>query len=162
VTEKQQVRLRQEDKVRSAKDIADFCQKLISCMNLDLSAECREEDGIIYLDLKGPDRPILLSNSALLLNNIEYLLNKAFPGSKEESPGIILDSDKYRQHRELELKLLAQMASQRVIAIRKPLSLQPMVPRERRIVHMALADIEGVRSQSEGEGETRSITIFPS
>jgi len=104
VTEIQQVPLRQEAKNRSVKDIAAFCQKLISCMNLDLTTECREEDGIIYLDLKGPDRPILLSNSALLLNNIEYLLNKAFPGSREESPGIILDSDKYRQHRELELK----------------------------------------------------------
>jgi spoIIIJ-associated protein len=58
--------------------------------------------------------------------------------------------------------LLAQMASKKVLDSRKPLSLQPMVPRERRIVHMALSGIEGVSSQSEGEGDNRSITIYPS
>jgi len=162
VTEKLQVQLKQDEKERSVQEIETFCRDLISCMKLDLTAECREEDGIIKIDLKGPDRTSLLSNAALLLNSIEYLLNKAFRRGKEESPGILLDSDKYRQHRELELKLLAQMASQKVISSCKPLSLQPMVPRERRIVHMALAGIEGVRSQSEGEGETRSITIYPS
>jgi spoIIIJ-associated protein len=74
----------------------------------------------------------------------------------------LVDSDKYRQHREAELILLAQMASQKVISLRKHLSLQPMIPRERRIVHLALSGIAGVRSQSNGEGENRSITIYPS
>jgi len=162
VTEKQQVQPKQGDKERSAQEIQAFCQRLMSGMNLDLSAECCEADGLITIDLKGPDRPVLLSNGAMILNSIEYLLNNAFPGNRHESPGIVLDSDKYRQHRELELRLLARMGSEKVISSRKPLSLQPMVPRERRIVHLALADIEGVGSQSEGEGENRSITIFPS
>jgi spoIIIJ-associated protein len=48
------------------------------------------------------------------------------------------------------------------MSLRKPLGLQPMTPRERRIVHLALAGIEGVRTQSEGEGDSRSITIYPS
>ena len=93
---------------------------------------------------------------------MEYLLNKVFRPGKDDAPGIVLDSDKYRQHREAELVLLAQMASQKVISLRKPLSLQPMIPRERRIVHLALAGIEGVRTQSDGEGDNRSITIYPS
>jgi spoIIIJ-associated protein len=54
------------------------------------------------------------------------------------------------------------MASKKVISLGKPLTLQPMIPRERRIVHLALTDIEGVHSQSDGEGENRSITIYPS
>lgn len=162
MTEKLQVQRKQDEKERSVQEIEAFCRDLIACMKLDLTAECLDEGGIINIDLKGPDRTSLLSNGALLLNSIEYLLNKAFRRGKEESPGIMLDSDKYRQHRELELKLLAQMASQKVISSSKPLSLQPMVPRERKIIHIALAGIEGVRSQSEGEGETRSITIYPS
>ncbi len=72
-----------------------------------------------------------------------------------------MDSDRYRQHREAELVLLARMASKKVIEQRRPLTLQPMIPRERRIVHLALATIEGVHSQSDGEGENRSITIYP-
>jgi spoIIIJ-associated protein len=93
---------------------------------------------------------------------MEFLINKVFRPGKDDSPGILLDSDRYRQHREAELVLLAQMASQKVISFGKPLSLQPMTPRERRIVHLALAGIEGVRTQSAGEGENRSITIYPS
>jgi len=49
-----------------------------------------------------------------------------------------------------------------VIAQRRSLSLQPMNPKERRIVHLALSAIDGVRSESQGEGDARSITIFPS
>jgi spoIIIJ-associated protein len=129
---------------------------------MDLLLEGRVEDGIIQLNLTGPDRPFLLSNNASLLNSIEFLLNKVFRSAKDEVPGISLDSDNYRKHREAELVLLAQMASKKVISFQKPLSLQPMIPRERRIVHLALAGIEGVRSQSDGEGESRSITIYPS
>ena len=54
------------------------------------------------------------------------------------------------------------MASQKVLSLGKPLSLQPMIPRERRIVHLALAGVEGVRTESKGEGDSRSITIYPS
>jgi spoIIIJ-associated protein len=138
-----------------------FCQELVELLRLDLTVEGNVEDGIIHINLTGPDRPYLLTNAASLLNNMEYLLNRVFPVSKEKSPGIVLDADKYRKHREAELILLAQMASEKVISFRKPLSLQPMIARERRIVHLALADIEGVRSRSEGEGDNRSITIHP-
>ena len=149
-------------KERSIEDVSGFCRELLSCMQLDLSADGKEENGVIHVNLTGPDRPYLLSNSAALLNSLEFLVNKAFRVGKDESSGIVLDSDRYRQHREAELVLLAQMASQKVLSFRKPLSLQPMTPRERRIVHLALAGIEGVRSQSDGEGDNRSITIYPS
>jgi spoIIIJ-associated protein len=129
---------------------------------MDLSIDVKEENGVVHVNLAGTDRPFLLSSSASLLNGIEYLLNKVFWFGRDESLGILLDSDHYRQHREAELVLLAQMASKKVISLRKPLTLQPMVPRERRIVHLALAGMEGVRTQSGGEGDNRSITIYPS
>jgi spoIIIJ-associated protein len=154
-----QIHNRQE---RSAESVLQFCREMISCMQLDLTLEGKEEEGVIHVNLTGPDRPFLLSNSASVLNCMEFLLIKTFRGGKEETPGIILDSDRYRQHREAELVLLAQMAAKKVISQKKPLGLQPMTPRERRTVHLALAGIEGVRSQSDGEGENRSVTIFPS
>ena len=147
---------------RSAQAVAEFCAQLIAAMQMELDMEAKEDSGIIHINLTGPDRSQLLSTSAQLLNNIEYLLNRVFRTDRDEVPGISVDSDNYRQHREAELILLAQMASQKVMAFRRPLNLQPMIPRERRIVHLALAGIEGVRSQSNGEGESRSITIYPS
>ena len=142
--------------------VLDFCFELVELLRLDLELKGGESDGIIHVNFTGSDRSILLSNSASLLNAMEYLLNRIFRLGKEDTPGIVLDSDQYRKHREAELVLLAQMASKKVLSLRKPLSLQPMVPRERRIVHLALAGIEGVRTQSEGEGDSRSITIYPS
>lgn len=148
---------------RPLESITELCRKITQLLHLNLSIEGKkEEDGKIAINLTGGDRSYLLSNSASLLNSMEYIMNKIFRGGGEESAGIILDSDGYRQHREAELTLLAQMASKKVITMRKPLGLQPMTPRERRIVHLALADIEGVHTKSAGEGENRSITIFPS
>jgi spoIIIJ-associated protein len=160
--EDQEIHRNPKGRERSLQTVSDFCQELIACLHMDLVLdESREEDGIIHINFTGPDRPFLLSNSASLLNSMEFLLNKVFRTGKDETPGIMLDSDKYRQHREAELVLLAQMASKKVISFRKPLSLQPMIPRERRIVHLALAGIEGVRTQSDGVGDNRSITIYP-
>ena len=145
----------------SLEKIVSFCRDLIRHLQMDLTAEGHEKDGVVYINITGKDRGQLLSNTAALLNNIEYLLNKVFPGNREEAPGIELDSDDYRKHRGLELRLLAQMASQKVQSSGKSLTLQPMVPRERRIVHLALAEVAGVESRSEGRGDDRSITIFP-
>ncbi len=147
---------------RTAQSVNDFCKEVIDYLNMELVLGVKEEAGIIYVNLSGPDRSFLLHNSASLLNSMEFLINKVFRTAKDDGPGIVLDSDNYRQHREMELVLLAQMASKKVLSSHKPLSLQPMIPRERRIVHMALNGIEGVRTQSDGEGDNRSITIYPS
>ncbi len=145
-----------------AEGVAGFCRELVSRLRLAVEVEVRTEGRSLALNLSGPDRPILLTNTAAALNSIEYLTNKAFRTGKDERIATIsLDSENYRQHREAELKLLAQIASQKVISQQRPLSLQPMNPRERRIVHLALASIPGVRSQSNGEGDNRSITIYP-
>ena len=162
MTESPEMHQNPKGQERSIEEVAGFCRELVARLQMELSLECKEEAGVIHVNLTGPDRPFLLSNAASLLNSMEFLVNKVFRVGKDEAPGIVLDSDHYRQHREAELVLLAQMASKKVISMRKPLSLQPMTPRERRIVHLALAGIEGVRSQSDGEGDNRSITIYPS
>jgi spoIIIJ-associated protein len=131
-------------------------------MRLQLRVEVSEVERTVVVNLAGPDRALLLSNSASLLNSLEYLINKTFRTGKDESiASITLDSENYRQHREAELKLLAMMASEKVISQRRPLVLQPMTPRERRIVHLALASIAGVRTESNGTGDHRSVTIYP-
>jgi len=145
-----------------AGQVLDTCQRMIDCMRLDLTVTGSEEEGVLRINLTGADRPCLLSNSASLLNCLEYLLRRIYRGTREEAAGVFLDSDGYWRHREAELNLLAAMASEKVLAMKKPLGLQPMTPRERRIIHLALAGIEGVETRSSGDGDNRSITIYPS
>jgi spoIIIJ-associated protein len=143
-------------------NVAGFCREVVQLMGLDLSVGATEQDRIVSVNLTGPDRPLLLSNAAAVLNSLEFLANRAFLTGKDALiASIVLDSDHYRKHREAELVLLAEMASKKVLKQRRPLSLQPMTPKERRIVHLALASVQGVRSQSDGEGEHRSVTIYP-
>lgn len=152
----------EKDRDRSREEVEETCRQMLQQMRLDLAVSSQEDGDQIIINISGDDRPILLSGSASLLNSLEYLLNRIFRIGREESAGITVDSDGYREHREAELTLLAQMASEKVLSLKKPLGLQPMSPRERRIVHLALAEIEGVYSESTGEGDNRSITIFPS
>jgi spoIIIJ-associated protein len=154
-------RLEEPAKEGRAQGVERFCRELVGASRLELVVTVSEQEETVHVNFTGHDRPLLLSNTAALLNSIEYLVNKAFRAAETETPSIMVDSDRYRQHREAELVLLAKMASQKVLEQRRPLTLQPMVPRERRIVHLTLATIEGVHSQSDGEGEDRSITIYP-
>ena len=162
MTEQQRNRQRLGRKAGTLPEVEPFFLTLIEHTQLDLDAGFREEGGGVVVNLTGPDRQLLLSGGAALLNSTEYLLNRIFRGSGEEAPGVVLDTDDYRKHRELELRLLAQMAAEKVAASRKPLTLQPMTPRERRIVHLVLAETPGVQSESRGSGDERSVTILPS
>ena len=148
-----------EDEVNA---VTRFLESLVEYMGLEVDVQAQQEEEEIRANLTGPDRSMLLSNSASLLNSMEYLTAKAFGSPPEErTSSIVLDSDDYRKHREAELVLLAQMASEKVMDQRRPLSLQPMTPKERRIVHLELAAIDGVRTESRGDGDNRSITIYP-
>ena len=142
-------------------EVEQFCREIVRKLRLELDVTATQQGATVHVNFTGHDRGLLLSGGASLLNSIEYLVNKAFRSPRSETPTVMLDSDRYRQHREAELVLLAQMASKKVVEQKRALTLQPMIPRERRIVHLALAGIEGVRSESKGEGEDRSITIYP-
>jgi len=132
----------------------------VDLLGFRLTVQASEQEGAVLVNLAGSEQSLLLSSSASVLNSLEYLANKSFrTGKTAEISSIIIDADNYRQHREAELLLLAKMASEKVISQQQSLVLQPMTPKERRIVHLALADVEGVRSESEGTGEHRSITI---
>ena len=155
-------RLERAPREPRVQSVERFCSEIIRCLRLDLDVEVSQKGEILTVNLAGPDRPLLLSNTAALLNSLEYLTNKAFRSGRDtDAPSILMDSENYRQHREAELVLLARMASKKVMEQKRPLTLQPMIPRERRIVHLAIAALEGVRSESVGEGENRSITIHP-
>ncbi|PYP84215.1 MAG: hypothetical protein DMF61_20790 [Blastocatellia bacterium AA13] len=74
---------------------------------------------------------------------------------------IVVDSGSYRAGREKELQLMAVKAAERVRTSRIPFSFDPMTPNERRIVHLALSEDSTVRTESQGGGVDRKVTIFP-
>lgn len=132
----------------------------------DLKASVRKSyssDGgeEIVVDFHGPDCDLLLEKNAALLDALEYVVLKAIRADEDQLGNIVFDCKGWRQVRAEELRLTASIAARQVIETGSPFSLNPMNPRERRIVHLALKEQPGVRTQSEGSGQLRKVVIFP-
>lgn len=138
--------------------LQQFLNLFIRSARLKLSFEVSEKDAQVEVNFTGEDRPILLARSAAVLRALESLCNRMF---EQKRLRIILDSDGYRSVRAEELRLMAVTAAENVKQLDKSFSLNPMSPEERRIVHLAIADDEAVRTESEGYGENRKVVIHP-
>ena len=113
------------------------------------------------VDFTGPDADLLVEKNATLLHAFEYVVLKAIRLDEDHFRRIAFDCHDWRRTRLEELRLMAQVAAERVMDTGAPFTLNPMNPRERRIVHMALRDQPKVRTQSEGMGPERKVVILP-
>ncbi|HUZ48044.1 MAG TPA: R3H domain-containing nucleic acid-binding protein [Terriglobia bacterium] len=128
--------------------------------NLTFAIRKGEATGAV-VEFEGADTDLLLERNAALLDALEYVVLKTVH-TDEDSPGrIIFDCKDWRRVRTEELKLTASMAARQVLESGTPFSLNPMTARERRIVHVALKEEAGVRTESEGTGEHRRVIIHP-
>lgn len=109
----------------------------------------------------GREEGLLLAHNAELMQAIEYLLVRCLHLPPQFHEQVRLDCAGYRAQRIEELKITARVAAERVRESHQPFKLSPMSSRERRIVHLTLAENPAVRTASEGEGDRRSIVIYP-
>jgi len=124
------------------------------------SAEGFENPEIVVV-LSGADQGLLLERNAELLLALEYLAVRSLRLDPPFFDRIRFDSGDYRATRIAELTMSARVAADRVRETRQPFRFNPMAARERRIVHMALRDIKGVRTESMGQEPQRRVQIIP-
>jgi spoIIIJ-associated protein len=118
-------------------------------------------DAEVIADLDGRDKELLLERGAELLKALEHLAHRALRLEPAYHEKIHLDSGGYRALRFEELRMTARVAAERVQTSKQPFRLNPMSSRERRIVHLALKEMPGVRTESIGAGEERQVVIHP-
>jgi len=138
--------------------LEEFLKGLVQSTHLNLSFQIDQRDEEIQVDLKGHDDSFILARNAELLHSLEYLCNRMFERQDRE---IIFDCNGYRAIRAEELRLMALAAAEKVKQLGKPFKLSPMSPEERRIVHLAVAEDNEIRTESEGFGENRKVVIYP-
>ncbi len=114
----------------------------------------------LRVELYGEDREILVRNRAEVLEVFQYLTNRIF-GRELGERRIVVDSDGYRAQKEAELQEIAARVSERVKLTGREEELGSMNPYERRIVHLAVAELEGVTTESEGDGVMKRVVILP-
>ena len=115
----------------------------------------------ILVDFSGSDAGLLLEGHAELLNALEHVVLRAVRIEEGLFPKISFDCEDYRRMRVEELKLMAQVAAERVVEMQTPFPLGPMTARERRVVHLALRGRPELRTESEGYGPERKVVIHP-
>ena len=118
------------------------------------------ESGGPIIDLAGEDSGLLIGRRGQTLQALQFLVNlivrKQFEGVR-----VVLDVENYRQRRELQLREMATTIAKRVAETNRSITLEPMPPADRRIIHTSLTDHPGVSTESTGEGEGRKVTIMP-
>jgi spoIIIJ-associated protein len=132
----------------------------------DVVASWQEPDAdndepYLLLNLHGRDLGALIGRRGETLGNLQYLLRLMVNQRLHQWKNIVVDVEQYRQHRAEHLMQLAQRSAEQVAKTGRPLSLEPMPPNERRIIHLALRDNTTVYTESSGEGERRKIQILP-
>ncbi|HEY6291181.1 MAG TPA: R3H domain-containing nucleic acid-binding protein [Terriglobia bacterium] len=115
----------------------------------------------MVVDFSGPDADLLLEAHAELLNAFEYVVLRAVRLEEGLFPKISFDCQDWHRLRVEELKLMAQVAADRVRDTGSAFPLGPMNARERRIIHLALRDCVEVRTESQGQGPERRVVIMP-
>ncbi len=158
------------DRQAVAETLRHFLENMVRVSGLELkvsvqpiSAEVEGSGGgaEVLADLDGKDREILLERGAEVLKAFEHLAIRALRLEPAYHEKIHIDSGGYRALRFEELRMTARVAAERVQTSRQPFRLNPMSSRERRIVHLALKDINGIRTESVGVGEDRQVVIHP-
>jgi len=158
------------DRQATAEALQHFLESVVRAARLELKVSVRavaaggtgtEGDAEVLADLDGRDKEILLERGAELLKAFEHLSFRALRLEPSFHEKIHIDSGGYRALRFEELRMTARVAAERVQASRQPFRLNPMSSRERRIVHLALKEMTGVRTESIGMGDERQVVIHP-
>jgi spoIIIJ-associated protein len=151
---------------RNFEDLKDkvegFVKDLIDKSSLDLKVEVYEpEPDTIEVMFQGFDIPLLLGHNAELLDALQYIARRAFAGAVAAGVQIDFDANGYRDTRRQELELMAHKAAEKVKLTRTPFVFDPMNAQDRRIIHTTLVDVQGIRTESEGDGQMRRVKVLP-
>ncbi len=145
--------------------VTEFLQGLLDRMGLKAAVEAsvlHDGDEPTYrLNITGDDLGILIGRRAETLDSIQYLARLVVNQRTHRWHRIEVDVENYKQRREQSLQRLARNMADRAVSEGHTIVLEPMPPRERRLIHLALRDRDDVRTESIGEGDDRKVTIIP-
>ncbi|MHB8619044.1 MAG: RNA-binding cell elongation regulator Jag/EloR [Chloroflexota bacterium] len=135
-------------------------EELLDRMDVDGQVTVRAEDPIT-LNVTGKELGILIGRRGETLTALQFVLNQILNQQIGEWLGVVVDVEDYRLRREDSLRGLAKRMADRARYYRQAVTLEPMPPHERRIVHLALQEHPQVSTHSIGEGEDRRVVITP-
>ena len=154
--EKKREELGDEDLFKAVR----IMRELFERMGLDVVISTGQA-GENLINVSGPDSGLVVGKKGQTLDALHFLLNRILHRTTGKRGFIDIDVEGYRSRREKVIKAQAREMAEEARSQGIVLDFDPMSPRERRLVHMALADEPGVRTESRGEGERRYVQVLP-
>jgi spoIIIJ-associated protein len=149
-----------------AESARDFVEDMLTKMGMDVLVDLVEPEptdpaGEIRIEIEGRDSGRIIGKKGQVLSAIQHVVNRVVNRPGLERRHVVVDAEGYRQRREDTLATMAQRLGKKALEEGKIITFEPMNPRDRRIVHLALAKFPGVVTKSDGEGEGRRVQIIP-
>ena len=152
----------EEQKEDIKKDIKAFLDSMFGAMSMEVNVDITfdDEENSVNVDLSGDNMGVLIGKRGQTLDSIQYLTSLVINKNSEKYVRVKLDTENYRKRRKETLESLAKNIAYKVKRSRRPVSLEPMNPYERRIIHSALQSDRFVSTRSEGEEPFRHVVVY--
>lgn len=139
----------------------DFLKDVLEAMDLEVVIDVKydEAEKNMEIDLKGDDMGVLIGKRGQTLDSLQYLVSLVVNKESEEYIRVKVDTEDYRNRRKATLEGLAKNISYKVKRTKRAVSLEPMNPYERRIIHSALQNDKYVTTHSEGDEPFRHVVV---
>ncbi len=140
----------------------EFLESVFQEMGIEaqIEASYNEVDECVDVNISGENMGILIGKRGQTLDSLQYLTSLVMNKHCEEYVRVKLDTENYRERRKETLEILAKNIAYKVKRTKKPVSLEPMNPYERRIIHSALQSDKYVYTKSEGEDPYRHVVVM--
>lgn len=145
---------------KSIEEVAsDFLKSVFQAMNLEVKVIINVHEDMMDVELSGDEMGILIGKRGQTLDSLQYLLSLVVNKESESYVKVKVDTEKYRQRRRETLEGLAKNIAFKVKRTKRSVSLEPMNPFERRVIHSALQNDRYVTTKSEGEEPYRHVVV---
>ena len=155
----------QESDVTTAREVLE---ELLTHLQVQATINVRRDDPAPgerespwVMDIHGPDLGILIGKRGETLNALQYITRLLSSRELQRRANIVLDVEGYKARREEILRKLARRMADQALQTGRVVTLEPMPPNERRIIHISLRNDDQVMTESVGEGDRRKVTIIP-
>ena len=139
----------------------EFLEGLFKLLNITADTQLVSEGEKVEINVTATRSTTVIGKHGAMLDAIQTLAGAVANTGRDDYKRVVVDCENYRENRENTLNKLAENLASKAIRLQRKIQLEPMNPYERRIIHSALANAEGIKTVSEGKEPNRYIVIIP-
>ncbi len=140
--------------------VTKFMEDVVKSFPLnDVEVTAEEKDGTVFIEISGEEASYLIGRRGETLNSLQYLAGLVINNGEEKYSRVTINVNGYREKREKTLEALAKRLANQALRTGRSVTLEPMAPYERRIIHSTVQGIDGVSSTSVGDEPHRKVVI---